>query len=278
MGKRFIITKRVFENEAVIVFIDLLGTRAFYDTGLTEQQAQKTLWTLLGQFDISFSKYFRQDEIEKNFDVSIFADSIVVSQRKGKFTDTERLLDFSLGYQADLLLKGVLSRATVVKDSFFSFKISDTSNLSILGSRYTTTSLCGGRGIKFAHDSQEGLPLGVYVSERNMNDLTTDQRSRAVPVKDDGKLFFIKQNHDVLAFLSSLSERTFRLLINNPDANTIAIRRSLKTSHPEKEALKKLLPWILVHLGRQNEIHRTARQCQKKQRVAKASEAKGVRS
>jgi hypothetical protein len=28
MSERFSVTKRVFENEAVIVFIDLLGTRA----------------------------------------------------------------------------------------------------------------------------------------------------------------------------------------------------------------------------------------------------------
>lgn len=97
MGERFCITKRVFENEAVIAFIDLLGTREFYDTGLTEQQAQRTLWTLLAQFDISFSKHFQQYEIEQNFDVSIYADSIVVWHRKGNSAMVERLVDFSLG-------------------------------------------------------------------------------------------------------------------------------------------------------------------------------------
>jgi hypothetical protein len=262
MDKLFSITKRVFENEAVIVFIDLLGTRAFYDAGLTEQQA-----TLLGQFDITFSKHFREDKIEQNFDVSIFADSIVVSQRKGNSAMVERLVDFSLGYQADLLLKGVPSRATIVRDSFFSFKMSGSPKASILGSQYTTISLCGGRGIKLAHDSQEGLPLGVYVSERIVNDLTAEQQRRAVPVKDDRKWLFIKQKHDLLAFLLSLSEKTFRLLNNNPDASTTAIRRALKTSHPEKEALKKLMPWVLVHLGRQNEIHRRTSKCSRPRKL-----------
>lgn len=266
MSERFSITKRVFENEAVIVFIDLLGTRDLSDTVPTEQLAQTMLWTLLRRFDICFSNHFRQDEIEQNFDVSIFADSIVVSQIKGNSDIVKRLVDFSLGYQADLLLnlnQGVLSRATIVRDTFFSFKMTGASKASILGSQYTTISLCGGRGIRRADNSQKGLPLGVYVSEPIMNDLSDEQRKRAVPLKDekgDRKLFFIKQKHDVLNFLLSLSEKTCRLLLKNPDASTTAIRRSLKTSHPKKEALKKLLPWILVHLGRQNEIHRRTSQ------------------
>jgi hypothetical protein len=226
-----------------------------YDTGLTEQQAKRTVWTLLAQFDLSVSKHFRQEEIGQNFDVSVFADSIVICQRNGNSDMVERLVDFSLGYQGDILLKGVPSRATIVRDSFFSLKMSGASKTSILGSQYTTISLCGGRGIKLAHDTQEGLPLGVYVSEQIMKDLTQEQQKRAVPVKGNRKLFFIKQEHDVLAFLLNLSEKTFLLLSNNPDASTIAIRRSLKTSHPEKQALEKLLPWVLVHLGRENEIH-----------------------
>lgn len=138
--------------------------------------------------------------------------------------------------------------------------MSGASKASILGSQYTTISLCGGRGIKLAHHSQEGLPLGVYVSDRIVNDLTAEQQQRAVPVKDDRKLLFIKQKHDVLAFLPYLSEKTFLLLSKNPDASTTAIRRSLKTSHPKKDEVKKLLPWVLVHLGRQNEIHRRTSQ------------------
>ncbi len=257
MSERFSVTKRVFENEAVIVFMDLLGTRAFYDTGLTEQQAQRTVWTLLAQFDLSFSKHFQPEEIGQNFDVSVFADSIVIWKRKGNSAVVERLVDFSLAYQADLLLKGVPSRATIVRDSFFSFKMSGASKDSILGSQYTTVSLCGGRGIRLAHDSQEGLPLGVYVSEQIGNDLTQEQRGRAIPVKGDSKLFFIKQKYDVLAFMLNLSEKTYLLLSKNPDASSTAIRRSLKKSHPERQALKKLLPWVLVHLGRQNEIKPT---------------------
>jgi hypothetical protein len=255
MGYRFSIIKRVFENDSLIAFIDLLGTRKLYGSTLgTEQQAKKTLWVLLGQFDICFSKYFREDEIEQNFDVSIFADSIVVSQRKNTPNLVERLVDFSLGYQADLLLKEVPTRTTIIRDRFFSFKMIDPSRQSILGSRYTNISLCGGRGIKYAHNTQEGLPIGVYVAKTIKNGLSAKQKERLIPVRNDEGLFFIKQKHDVFNFLP---DEAVDLLTKKPSAGIKAIRHSLKASHLDEDAVKKLLPWVLVHLGRKNEIVRS---------------------
>jgi len=255
MRKHFSVTKRVFENEAVIVFIDLLGTRALYRNGFTETQAKKILRRLLSQFSKSFSKHFKENERKQNFDVSIYADSIVVSPRKDNSAIVTRLVDFSLGYQADLLLHEVPSRVIIVKDSFFSFKMLGASETSILGSQYTTISLCGGKGIQFVEDSQKGLPIGVYVSKPILNELTSEQQKRAVPLKHE-KLFFIKQNRDVLNILENLSPKTFRLLVKRPGSRITSIRCALETSHPDKEALKKVMPWLLVHLGRQKEIER----------------------
>ncbi|MGA3207963.1 MAG: hypothetical protein ABSE05_09055 [Syntrophales bacterium] len=252
MEHRFNIIKRVFENDALIVFIDLLGTRKFYETGLAEQQAQKILRSLLSQFAISFSKHFKKDEIEQSFDVSIFADSIVASPRKSISNIVERLVDFSLSYQAALHLKKVYSRATIVKDTFFSFKMTDPSPKSILGSRYTSISLCGGKGIKLAHDSLEGLPIGVYVTEGIKNDLSAEQKKRAIPVKDES-LLFIKQKWNIVNFLPA---EAVDLLTKNPNAQRKTIRHSLKASHPDEEALEKLSQWVYVHLGRQNKIIR----------------------
>jgi hypothetical protein len=191
MEYRFSIIKRVFENNSLIAFIDLLGTRKLYGSPLaTEQQAKKTLWVLLGQFDICFPKYFQEDEIEQNFDVSIFADSIIVSQRKSTPNIVERLVDFSLGYQVDLLLKEAPTRTIIIRDSFFSFKMIDASRQSILGSPYTNISLCGGRGIRYAHDTQEGLPIGVYVAKTIKSNLSARQKERLIPVRNDEDLFF----------------------------------------------------------------------------------------
>lgn len=253
MEYRFSIIKREFENDALTAFIDLLGTRKLYESTSTEEQANKALNDLLGEFDIKFSEHFPTREIKQNFDVSIFADSIVISERKRTPKIVERLVDFLLDYQEYLLLNfDSPSRAILAKDSFFSFKITGASTKSILGSQYTNISLCGGRGIKFAHDCLEGLPIGVYVTARIEEDLNAEQRARVIPVKDE-KLSFIKKKTS-MPFLPS---ETLDLLLKKPNIGRKAIMNSLKASFPDKDAFEKMAPWILVHLGKENEIIRS---------------------
>jgi hypothetical protein len=255
MGYAFSITKRVFANNGLIAFIDLLGTRKLYENTVTERQAKKILYALLSRFHIKFDEDKHFGGIEQNFDVSIFADSIVISERKTTPRIVERLVDFLQSYQADLYLNlGSLSRAVVIKDSFFSFKITDASPESILGSPYTSVSLCGGKSIKLVHDYLEGLPMGVYVAKTLKKDLSEEQKGRVVAVRNDDNLLFIKQRYDIRNFLLDKHEKTFLLLTRNPNADNKAIRDSLKACHPDEDCLKKFLPWVLVHLGRQNEI------------------------
>lgn len=260
MSYRFSIIKREYEDDALIAFIDLLGTHKLYQNTLAEDQANKVLEVLLGEFDIKISEYFSTEEIKENFDVSIFADSIVISERVSTSKIIERLVDFLLDYQEDLLINfRSPSRAILIKDSFFSFKITDAVTVSILGSPYTNISLCGGRGISFAHNCLEGLPIGVYVTDIIKKDLNAVQRTRVIPVKDE-TLSFIKKKTDGIPFLP---RETHDLLIKKPNAGRKAIMDSLKASFPDKEAFEKWTPWILVHLGKKNEIIRSKKSLKK---------------
>lgn len=252
MGYRFCIKRRVWKNEALIAFIDLLGTRKLFESTATEKQAQKILYGLLSRFDIKFADRFRG--IERNFDVSIFADSIVISEWKTTPRIVEGLVGFLLSYQADLFLNlGLLSRAVVIKDSFFSLKMTDPSPESILGSPYTSVSLFGGKSVK-AHDYLTGLPMGVYVSKAIEKDLSAEQKERVVAIRNDKNLLFIKQKYNILNFLLDKYEKTYVLLNRNPNADNKAILDSLKACDSDKDRLKKVWPWVLVHLGRQKEI------------------------
>ncbi len=254
MDYRFSITKREFENDALIAFIDLLGTRKLYESTSAEKQAQKALSDLLDKFDIKFSEYFSEEEIKQNFDISIFADSIVISERKTTQKVIERLVDFLLDYQEDLLLNNNSpSRAILFKDSFFSFKITGASTKSILGSPYTNISLCGGRGIKFAHDCLKGLPIGVYVTDNIKKDLNTEQRTRLIPVKNE-TLSFVKKKTGIEHFLPNT---TLDILIKGTNIRRKTIIDSLRTSFSDKDAFEKMAPWILVHLEKENEIIRS---------------------
>jgi hypothetical protein len=252
MKYAFSIIKRVVAKDVLVGFIDLLGTRKLYGNTPAENQAIKMLSALLSRFHIKFGedKYFRG--IEQNFDVSIFADSIVISERKQTPRIVERVVDFLLSYQADLYLNlGSLSSAIVIKDSFFSLKMTDSSPDNILGSPYTSVSLCGGKSIKLAHDYLKGLPMGVYVERRIEKYLSAEQKERVVVVRNDENLAFIKRKDGILSFLP---DRTLKLLMRNSNADNKAIRNSLKASCSDEDHLKKFLPWVLVHLGKQNEV------------------------
>ena len=250
MDYRFSIIKREYEDKAIIAFIDLLGTRKLYTSLPTEDQANQVLNVLLGEFDIKFSEYFSAEEIKENFDVSIFADSIVISERLTTSKLIERLVDFLLDYQEDILINNKSSsRAILLKDSFFSFKITDATTESILGSKYTNISLCGGKGIRFADKYLKGLPIGVYVTDNIKKDLSTDQLSRVVPVRGE-ELSFIKKTTTIMPYIPDDT----RALVTE-DRETIL--KSLKETIQDKDAFEKKVPWILVHLGKDKEIIRS---------------------
>lgn len=261
MGYGFTVTKRVFEKNAIIAFIDLLGTRELYNSSLpSEEQAIKIMSALLTEFDSVFSEHFDEKERADYFDISIFADSIVISQRKKIKNIIRRLMDFSLHYQERLLLNSYLqdeveypSRIIIVKDSFFSFKLRKASPQSILNSYYTTVSLCGGKGIKFAHDSLKGLPIGVYATDKIKQELNLCQK-RIIPVNNE-EIFFVKQEENTTAFYL-LPQKIRDALSKNQNPEIKTIKDELRKKYRNEKSVKKLLPWILVHMGKQNKIIR----------------------
>ncbi len=251
MTYRFSIIKRTYEEDAIIAFIDLLGTRKLYKKMPAEDLANKIIDVLVGEFDLKFSEYFSSEEMKANFDVSIFADSIAITERLSTSKLIERMVDFLLDFQEDLILNfDSPSRAIIIEDAFFSFKMTDANADSILKSQYTSISLCGGRGIRCAHDTLEGLPIGVYVAETLKKDLHPAQQARIIPVKDE-EIYFIKKKTSVFPHVPT---ETLSLLTED---NT-TILESLKTIYNDDDVFQKKAPWILVHLGKQNEIIRRA--------------------
>ncbi|MGA2517793.1 MAG: hypothetical protein ABSG44_14745 [Thermodesulfobacteriota bacterium] len=254
MAHVFDVIKRTFDDNAIVLFIDLLGTRTYWKSATpTEDQALTTIQALLGDFDIVFTKHFNQEERKDSFDVSIYTDSIVISQRKDVTNIIDRITKLALSYQLCLLQKDEMSRAIILKDAFFSFKMGKISDESILGSRYTSISLCGGRGIISAHEREAGLPIGVYVDNCFLPHLSDEFKNRIVSIKQDSSLYFVKQKVDIL---SLLPENTQKLLLNKPKASIKTIRHSLMASLKDNMKVDKFLPWILVHLGKDNEISR----------------------
>lgn len=284
-GWRFNVVRRVYADEAIIAFIDLLGTHKLYEGSLPiENQAETLFGNLIHRLDIKFCECFSTQEIQQHFDVSIFGDSVVISPRKKTEKVVERLVEFLLEYQLDLLVNGSSpSRAILIKDSFFSFKITGASEQSILGSQYTTVSLCGGKRIVSLHDKcLPGLPIGVYVDRRIERELNTEQRARIVPVRhtdEHADLSFVKTSRGIEDYLPP---ETSDLLNKRPDigvsellssmkaalqdqdtstrfASTLGLRQKwdvLRSYVEDQEAFNKWAPWVLANVGKLSEITR----------------------
>jgi hypothetical protein len=252
MDHIFSVIKRTYNKDPIIVYIDLLGTSKYWrSTVPTEHQARAILQALLSDFHIVFNKHFDSYETKDSFDVNIFIDSIVISQRKSVKNAIERIVNFSLSYQLYLLQKETPNRVIIIKEAFFSYKLGYTSDNSILGSKYTSVCICGGRGIISAHEHQKGLPIGVYVDSSILCKLSKEHIIRIVGVRENKGIYFIKQKCDIT---SLLPDNTQKLILNKPSVGIRSIRRSLEVTIKDKDRINKYLPWILVHMGKENEI------------------------
>lgn len=254
MIHRFTLTKRTFEDKAIIAFLDLLGTCASSANSSTEMQAEKFLYALISEFDIEFSEHFTEEEIKNNFDVSIFADSIAINQRIETESITERLAKFLLNYQINILSnQKIQSRAIITTGSFFSFKIcrDNISSKSILASEFTNIGLCGGQGLIKADKELVGLPLGVYITDELRVRLSVDQQKSLVHV-EGRSVYFLKQTGENL-FAPFLAEKAIERLLNCTKISENEILSAISQSYSD-EALKKIRPWILANMGKLEKI------------------------
>lgn len=251
----FTVRKRTVDGNTVIAYIDLLGIQKYYTSSTpVDDQAYTLCHVLLNKFDINFREHFK--ESEDHFDISIYADSIVICQRSITESFSQRIVDFLLGYQQDLLVNDKFpSRAIVVKDAFFSLKVWDAPEHSILGSQYTNISLCGGKGIIEADRKLKGLPIGIYVTEEVRIDLKDEQQKMVIPVRDE-PLYFVKQKVDGVE-MPFLHNTTLDLILTQNDVGCDEICNSLRENgFKEKDAYNKWVPWILVHMGKLSEVIR----------------------
>ena len=267
MGKPFELTIGTFEDNATLAYLDLCGIRSFYKKSVSTKAQARIIYKAL--LEIFSEKYFHvfKDRNKHLFNINIYADSIMICQRLKTERSVERLVDFLLSYQIALIQKNlqtpennrILSRALVVRDSFFYLNVKSATSNSILNSEHTHISLCGGRGLILMDEMLKGLPIGVYVSENLAGKLSNEQQRGKLQVKDD-KLFFIKHDEQITTDLlfSMLNDETIKELEREERFNLTeeSIERILKKSGYEDAAVKKLVPWFSANLGKRAIIER----------------------
>jgi hypothetical protein len=111
-------------------------------------------------------------------------------------------------------------------------------NRSILGSKFSSVSLCGGHGMLDADNKLKGLPIGVYV-HKDLIKQSKIQRTRRI--KTSGSLYFIKQDPAYIDFLLMFPERaSLRDLVKE-----VLGRALIK----HEKAKRKWEQWVSAHEG-----------------------------
>jgi hypothetical protein len=248
-------------DEALLAYIDLLGTTDLYKSKeVPLKNVTEVLYSsLLEKFFEDFQNTFKASEIRDHFHVNIYSDSIMICQRKKTINVVDRLTEVLLRFQANLLFNlgnsvrlrdsdydiPVPSRILMGRGRYFSMALKAYRNRSILGSKFTSVSLCGGHGMVDADNKLKGLPIGLY-AHKDILRQSTIQRARKIKAPDN--LFFIKQDPDYIDFLLMFPERaSLRDLVKE------VLDRSLIRG---KEAKSKLEQWVSAHEGNLHFIDR----------------------
>lgn len=258
--------RRHTNDNALLAYVDLCGTKNFYKQNIEsiKEQADWLFKALLETFSEEFYDEFSK-ELPKNFYVNIYADSIIICERISTEKIIERLVKFLLSFQYRLF--PIPSRALVSRKPFFSWHMEAAEDSSILAAKFTSISLCGGKGIISSDEMLRGLPVGVYMSKNLIDKLDKGQQKRMLKVKNED-LYFVKQNIDTDSLFSNLDSedldecwhmqgselesclwekmeaRWKKTLIDDQSGNYA----------DDKDIKDKWEPWILAHAGKISEI------------------------
>lgn len=96
-------------DNALLAYIDLLGTKQFYEHSSLKDQVERLYKAMFEIFSGTFDTSLQGKRIGKDdFYINIYADSILMAQRKRDSALAKTLLDFLLSYQWELTFDGGL--------------------------------------------------------------------------------------------------------------------------------------------------------------------------
>lgn len=197
-----------YTNEnALLAYIDLLGTSFLYEknTETLQKQAERLYMSLLGIFSTEFQNSFGEN-MRDQFYVNIYADSIMIHPKVDADDIADKLVEFLLKLQQELIFgttpeSGPVSCVSLVDMyPYFAIRYESPEEWSILQSPFTTSSLCGGQGMIEMDKKIKGLPVGVYLSKNVWRYVSNELQKRCIKVKGED-LYFIKQDSKAIDFL-----------------------------------------------------------------------------
>ena|SRR2546425_4490960 len=237
-------------EDNLLAFLDLLGTKEFYQNHDLNQQMER-ISQLISSLLEGLEDRFEELERKQFLYVHMYGDSIVIAEKeKGAIANcADKLIQLMLGVQYKVLIDSshTLSRALVRRGPYYGMICGD--DQTSLESLCWNFSLVGGAALVEMDKTQLcGLPVGTYI-DRSIIGETQIAENRLIVVDDDS-LRFVKPKAD-FDFLRST--------LNGPQSIDDWVSQLIEESDNNEVFGKKLIPWGDAVQGRCNSIQRQHR-------------------
>jgi hypothetical protein len=234
-------------EDNLLAFLDLLGTREFYQNHDLNQQIER-ISQLINALLEGLEDRFKEPERKQFLYVHMYGDSIVIAEKKkGAIADcADKLIQLMLGVQYKVLIDSqrTLSRALVRRGPYYGMICGD--DQTSLESLYWNFSLVGGAALVEMDKTQlRGLPVGTYIDSLITGE--TQILENRLIVVDDDSLRFVKPEAK-FDFLRSV--------LNGPKSIDDWVNQLIEESGNNEVVRKKLIPWRDAVQGRCNSIQR----------------------
>ena len=258
--------KLMYGDELLIAYLDLCGTKFVYSKFELSQQIERIILAVSKVLDNIENTFTKDKEF---LYVHMYADSIVIAERPKSKIDkcADRLLKLMLDIQYQMLLDSellqtqkitdsseqrplympILSRALIKRGKYYGLI---TAFESQIDNHFFNFSLVGGSSIIEMDEILEGLPMGVYIDDSTIGELTINQ-DRLLDVNVNG-LKFVKPlpDFDYLREIFSSSN----IYYYGPENIDDWVKQLIKSTDNNIDFKSKLIPWVDAVQGRRSII------------------------
>jgi hypothetical protein len=240
----------VFEENLLLAYLDLTGTKHFYENSELSEQIER-ISNVVGAVHAEIDNTFEEDKT--NLFVHMYADSLVIAQKKLIGGCAGKLVELMLKVQYQVLLDGkfikvkskdsegnklmpTLSRALVKRGPYYGMICSEIQQS--IDNIFSNFSLVGGSAIVEMDKALEGLPMGTYIDASLITEAGI-QQERLIDITNESGSKFVKPGEGFDFLRSTLSP-----VQNGPSDIKGWVEQLIKSSGNDKHFRSKITPWV----------------------------------
>lgn len=253
----------VSEENLLLGYLDLAGTRCFYKKGELAEQIER-ISQVVGGVHAEIEDGFGEDRT--NLFVHMYADSLVIAQKSLIESCARKLVELMLKVQYQVLMDSqfnkikkkssekyylmpTLSRALIKRGPYYRMICSEMPQS--IDNIFSNFSLVGGSAIVEMDKALKGLPMGTYIDASLITEAGVG-RERLIDITGESAVKFVKPRDGFDFLRGTLSSEQ-----NGPADIKESVERLIKSSGNDERFRNKITPWVDVARGACQSICRT---------------------